>query len=154
MAPFFRGGNRVLGEGAWYAPWGIRRRPRQYPTNPFFWIEHFPMEHKAKFIPSEEDAKKVLNGAQGAGKIYLVVLAETGARPGEARELKWDNPGDSHLVLFTRKKRGGHLTPRRVPVPRELVESLRELRACNPDAIYVFKIPPNTAHFGEQGIYC
>jgi len=126
-------------QAAWNAPWGHRRGPREYPTNPFAWTDRFPIDKKAKYIPSIEDAKKVIDAATGLGKIYLTLMLETGARPSEARTTKWEDVGEGHVILYTRKKKGGHLTPRRIPIPDELSLALQGLRTFNPDAVYVFQ---------------
>jgi integrase len=126
-------------QATWNAPWGRRRGPREYPNNPFAWIDRFPIEKKAKYIPSVSEAQKVLDAAFGLGKTYLRMMAETGARPSEARTLKWQDVGDGHVILYTRKKKGGDLTPRRIPISEGLARILRGFRFFNPSDIYVFQ---------------
>ena len=123
----------------WNSPWGRKRGPREYPVNPFSWSDRFPIEKKAIFIPSVEDAEKVLGAASGLGKIYLSIMVETGARPGEARNLKWEDVGAGHVILYTRKKIGGNLTPRRVPISEDLSLALKGSRTFHPDDVYVFQ---------------
>ena len=57
---------------------------------------------------------------------YLVAIKETMARMGEINRLTWDDVDfDSKtVVLYTRKKRGGHLTPRKVPMTTRLYSML------------------------------
>jgi integrase len=42
-------------------------------------------------------------------------------RLGEINRLTWNDVDleDKYVVLYTRKKRGGHLTPRKVPIPEK-----------------------------------
>lgn len=53
---------------------------------------------------------------------YLWTIVETMGRVGEINRLTWDDVDlDRRTVsLYTRKKRGGHLTPRRVPMTQRL----------------------------------
>ena len=43
-------------------------------------------------------------------------------RISEINRLTWNdvNLEDKYVVLYTRKKRGGHLTPRKVPMPEKI----------------------------------
>jgi len=51
------------------------------------------------------------------------------ARVGEVNRLTWDdvNLEARYVVLYTRKKKGGHLTPRKIPMTRRLFEILSRL---------------------------
>ena len=128
-------------QSAWNAPWGRRRAIREYPSNPFFLVDRFPVEHRGIFIPSETDANKILEISTGEAGLYLHLLAETGARPGEAAVLRFSDVTNTHVTLYTRKKTGGSLTPRKVPIPKELAESIRGLQLFNPDRKYLFQRP-------------
>jgi integrase len=48
------------------------------------------------------------------------------ARVGEVNRLTWDdvNLERKYVVLYTRKKRGGHLTPRKVPMTQKIFDIL------------------------------
>jgi integrase len=50
------------------------------------------------------------------------------ARVSEINRLKWDDVslGEGYLVLYTRKKKGGHLTPRKVPLTKRLADILQK----------------------------
>ena len=57
---------------------------------------------------------------------YLWTIKETMARVSEVNRLTWEDvdfQGRS-VVLYTRKKKGGHLTPRRVPMTDRLYQFL------------------------------
>lgn len=129
----------VAFQSAWNAPWGRRRGPREYAVNPFSYIERFPIEKGAKYIPPINAAQQVIDSAKGPGKIYLRLMAETGARPSEARCLRWQDVGEDHVILYTRKKRGGDLTPRKVPITESLAKDLAAMRTFSPEDIYVFQ---------------
>jgi integrase len=48
------------------------------------------------------------------------------ARVGEINRLTWDdvNLEERYVILYTRKKKGGHLTPRKIPMTQRLHEIL------------------------------
>jgi len=52
-------------------------------------------------------------------------------RMSEINRLTWQdvNLEESNVVLYTRKKRGGHLTPRKVPMPKKLQQILSHRHA-------------------------
>ena len=54
---------------------------------------------------------------------YLWTIRDTLARVSEVNRLTWDdvNLEQRYVVLYTRKKRGGHLTPRKVPLTDRLL---------------------------------
>ncbi|MBF0243250.1 MAG: site-specific integrase [Desulfamplus sp.] len=47
----------------------------------------------------------------------------------EISRLEWKdiNLDEKHLVLYTRKKKGGHLTPRRIPLNQKLFQILSKM---------------------------
>lgn len=49
-------------------------------------------------------------------------IALTMGSMGEINRLTWEdvNLEEHYVVLYTRKKRGGHLTPRKIPMPEKL----------------------------------
>jgi integrase len=70
-----------------------------------------------------------------------VAISDTMARVSEINRLKWDdvNLDEGYLVLYTRKKRGGHLTPRKVPLTKRLAEILQKrLKARKKSNPWVF----------------
>ncbi len=130
-------------QAAYNCPWGTRRAERKYPYNPFALTERFSVEHKGIFLPSDAQVKKVIKSAQGEGKLFLEFLKETGARPGEGLNTMWTDLSIHQkpysVTLYTRKKKGGSRTPRRILIERELARKLRKWRNENPQTVFVFQ---------------
>ena len=59
-------------------------------------------------------------------EIDSLALRETMARVSEVNRLTWDDVSleERYVILYTRKKRGGHLTPRKVPMTERLLSIL------------------------------
>ncbi|MEW5802081.1 MAG: site-specific integrase [bacterium] len=89
-------------------------------------ITFLPIEKKMKYIPSKEDILKVILAADPDTQDYLWTIIETLARVSEINRLTWNeiNFEDRYVVLYTRKKKGGHLTPRKVPMTNRLYKVL------------------------------
>ena len=113
---------------AFNCPWESKRLPRDYPQNPFA-VPLFPVEKAPPYVPPDADVLACLRAADGEKGLFLRFLAETASRQGEARRLRLtDLEQDRGLVvLYTRKKRGGHLTPRRLPMEKGLISGLLAL---------------------------
>jgi integrase len=94
--------------------------------NPLDGIGFFPMEKRIKTVPSPEDIDKVIAVADPETQDYLWVIRETMGRISEINRLEWKdvNLNDRYVVLYTRKKKGGHLTPRKIPMTSKLYEVL------------------------------
>jgi integrase len=94
--------------------------------NPTQGIEFLPTEKKSRYVPPSQDVDKMIDVADPDTQDYLWVLRETMARVGEINSLTWN---DVHIEaryveLSTRKKKGGHLTPRKVPMTDKLFDVL------------------------------
>ena len=108
-------------------------------TNPTQGLEFMPVEKKIKYIPIKEDVAKVLLAADPDTQDYLFAIKETMARMGEINRLIWDDVDFEHktVVLYTRMKKGGHLTPRKIPMTTRLYDMLdkryknRDITQCN-----------------------
>jgi integrase len=85
-------------------------------------MDFFPEKKKLKYIPSPEDVDKVIASAGIDVQDYLWAIKDTAARMGEINRLTWEdvNLEQRYVVLYTRKKKGGHLTPRKVPMAQRL----------------------------------
>ena len=111
--------------------------------NPTEGIESLPVEKKVKYIPPLEDIFKVIAAAEPDTQDYLWTIRETMARVSEINHLTWDDVDleERCLILrgYTRKKRGGHLTPRKVPMTERLYKLLsRRYAAKKPRMSWVF----------------
>jgi len=119
--------------------YGIRKK--LIVTNPTEGLDFFPIEKKIKYVPSNEDIDKVIAVADPDTQDYLWTIRETMARVSEINQLLWEdvNLEAQFIILYTRKKRGGHLTPRKVPMTKKLYEVLK-LRSerRNPNKPWVF----------------
>jgi len=96
-------------------------------ANPTDDLDFLPVEKKLKHIPSPNEIDKLIAAVKTEDMAdYLWAVRETLARVGEINQLTWDDVSlrDRYVVLYTRKKRGGHLTPRKVPMTRKLFEVL------------------------------
>ena len=95
-------------------------------VNPTQGLEFMPEAKKIKYIPSKEDVAKVLLAAEPDTQDYLVAIQETLARMGEINRLTWEDVDLDRktVVLYTRKKKGGHLTPRKVPMTTKVYNML------------------------------
>ena len=104
--------------------YGIRKK--LIACNPTEGLEFFPVEKKVKFVPTNGDINKVIAAANPDTQDYLWVIRETMARVSEVNRFTRDdvNLAAQFVILYTRKKRGGHLTPRKVPMTQKLHEVL------------------------------
>ena len=95
----------------------------------------FPVDKKIKYVPPAIDLDRVIDSADQDTQDYLWPIRETMARVGEINRLKWDdvNLEAGYVVLYTRKKAGGNLTPRKIPMTGMLHEVLSR-RYQNRDA--------------------
>ena len=89
-------------------------------------ISYLPIEKRVKYIPSTQDVLKVIMSADPDTQDYLWTLKETLGRISEINRLTWTdvNFNDRSVILYTRKKQGGHLTPRKVPMTKRLYDVL------------------------------
>lgn len=103
---------------------GIKKR--WILTNPTQSISFLPVEKKVKYIPPKENVLRVIITAAPDTQDYLWTIIYTMGRISEINRLTWKdvNFDDRYIVLHTRKKKGGHLTPRKVPMPQKLYEIL------------------------------
>ena len=96
-------------------------------SNPTKGIEFFPIEKPVKYIPPQQDIDKILALADEDTRDYISAVLETLARVSEINRLQWRdvNLEERYVVLYTRKRRGGHLTPRKIPLTQTLFSILK-----------------------------
>ena len=89
-------------------------------------IAFFPEDKSLKYCPPVQDLEKVVALADQDTQDYLNTLQDTMARVGEVNNLLWDDVDltNGFLALYTRKKKGGHRTPRKIPLTKRLYEIL------------------------------
>ena len=94
--------------------------------NPTRGIDFFPVEKRIKYIPPKEDVLRVIMAADPDTQDYLWTIALTMGRMGEINRLTWQdvNFQSRCVILYTRKKKGGHLTPRQIPMTEKLYDLL------------------------------
>lgn len=103
-------------------------RKKFISNNPTEGLDFFPVEKKVKYVPETEDIDKVIGVADPNTQDYLWTIRETMARVNEINQLCWKdvNLDARFIILYTRKKRGGHLTPRKVPMTQKIYEVLKQ----------------------------
>jgi len=110
-------------------------------NNPTDNIDFFPVEMTIKYIPSNEDIDNVIAVANADTQDYLWTIRETMARVNEINQFLWDdvNFEGRFVILYTRKKKGGHRTPRKVPMTEKLYQVLKHrYEHRDPDKPWVF----------------
>lgn len=97
--------------------------------NPTDRIEKYPVEKRFKYVPPQKDIDKVFMAAKPEDRDYLWAVRDTLARVNEINSLTWDDVDfeDGTVTLYTRKKRGGNLTPRKVSMTNRLEKILRRM---------------------------
>lgn len=108
------------------AAFNFGKKKKYIRENPLNGLAFFSEEKRLKYVPPPEDIDKVIELAVQDSQDYLLTIRDTMARVSEVNRLTWDDVNLEHrfLVLYTRKKRGGHLTPRKVPLTQRLYEIL------------------------------
>ena len=109
------------------ATFNYGKRKKYITNDPTDGIEFLPTEKKAKkFVPEPEEIDKVIAIAKPVTQDYLWTIRETMGRVSEINSLTWGEVDFQQrtVTLYTRKKKGGHLTPRKVPMTNRLFEIL------------------------------
>jgi integrase len=110
------------------ATFNFGKKKRLILFNPMDGIECFPLKKTIRYIPPIEDIDRVISVAKPDIQDYLWAIRDTMARVGEINRLTWDDvvfEGETgYVVLYTRKKKGGSLTPRKVNMTQRLYDIL------------------------------
>ena len=111
------------------ATFNFGKKRKLNSNDPTSGISFFPVEKRIKYVPPAEDIDKVISCAAPDVQDYLWAIRDTMARVDEINRLTWDDVffegATGYVVLYTRKKKGGHLTPRKVAMTQRLCEILK-----------------------------
>ncbi|MBF0380577.1 MAG: site-specific integrase [Magnetococcales bacterium] len=108
------------------ATFNFAKKRKWVLDNPLDDMDFLPVEKRIKYVPSAEDVDRVIAAADPDTQDYLWTIRETMARVSEINQLTWDDVdlNGRFIILYTRKKKGGHLTPRKIPMTGKLFEVL------------------------------
>lgn len=118
---------------------GIERNMLMH--NPTKGIKPYPVAKKRKYIPPEEDIRKVFAAAEPDDRIYLLIVAHTLGRVTTVNNLRWEDVHftENYVSLYTRKSKNSDLKEIKVPMNRVLrqcftvIEKIGEYVLTNPD---------------------
>jgi len=119
--------------------WGIKMK--KITVNPLEGFEPYTVEEKELSPPPLEDILKVIEVADDDTKDYLWTVVDTMGRISEINRLKWADVDfkAKTITLRTRKKKGGNLTPRKIPLTRRLWTVLKKrYDQCDKSIPWVF----------------
>jgi len=126
------------------ALWSDLVRDNLVPHNPWRNINLVPEEEPLKQVPTPKEVAAILLAAQGWEQDFLNLLLLTAARPGEIRNLRWDdvNFQRNTLLLWTRKRKGGRRQSRPIPLSETLNQILtRRWKARESGQEHIFCAP-------------
>ena len=117
--------NRDLKEFNALYNWCIRQE--LFLKNPCINIQKYPEKPKVKYVPPEEDIKKVIMAADPDDMDLIQVIYYIAGRISEVLNLKWEDINFEHnwIRLWTRKRRGGELQEDKLPISSELYRILQ-----------------------------
>ncbi|MCL5423385.1 MAG: tyrosine-type recombinase/integrase [Nitrospirae bacterium] len=95
--------------------------------NPAAKIKKFPVAKARKYIPEQDDIKKVIRVAGPIDRLYLLVIAHTLGRITAVNRLRWEDITPSHITLYTRKARNSDLKAITIPMNRVLSETIKQI---------------------------
>ena len=106
--------------------WG-RKYLEHFPLagNPFRAVDKFPVTRKPRYVPPEEDFRKVLEIAEGQDRVMLLALSHLAARRGEIFRMTWQDLDfkNSQVRLWTRKTADGSMRADWVPMTDQLKQA-------------------------------
>lgn len=115
---------------------GVERR--WLTENPVKGIKMYSVQKAKRYIPSEDDIRKVIHTAESNDRLYLLVIAHTLGRITAVNQLKWEDIKDGHISLYTRKARNSDLKEIKIPMNEVLREALSKIEKSGE---YVFVNP-------------
>lgn len=103
--------------------------------NPMDGVSFLPVEKRIKYTPPVEHIDRILAVASKDVQDYIWTIRESMGRVSEINRLTWDDVDlkGGYITLYTRKKSGGHLTPRKVWMTQKLYSILSERFANRAD---------------------
>jgi len=134
------------------ATFNYGKKRKLIQDNPLDGIDFLPVEKLLRHVPSPADVDKVIAAADTEIQDYLWTIRETLGRMSEINRLKWTdvNLEERYVVLYTRKKKGGNLTPRRIPMTQTLLDVLtRRHGRREPNQPWVFWHTYRSSKTGE-----
>jgi len=117
--------NRNLKELKALYNWCIRQE--LFLQNPCINIQRYPEKPKVRYVPHEEDIKKVIMAADPDDMDLIKIIYHTAGRISEVLNLKWEDINFEHnrIRLWTRKRVGGELQEDKLPMSDELCRILK-----------------------------
>jgi integrase len=90
--------------------------------SPCWNLEKLPEEPARKAVPTEEEFVRIMLAANSEQRTLLIILKNTLARIDEILRLRWEdvNFEGRYVALWTRKRKGGNLEARYIPMNDEL----------------------------------
>ena len=119
----------------------LKKKKPCIKDNPTDGVKFLSEGKKSRYVPPPEDIDKVMALANEDQQDYLWTIRDTMARSVEVNRLTWEDVSfkERYVLLHTRKKKGGHLTPRKVPMTNRLFKTLsRRYAERDPDKSWVF----------------
>jgi integrase len=94
--------------------------------SPCWGLDKLPEEAKRKQIPTQEEFLRILAASGPNERPLLIILTHTLARIDEILRLTWDDVNFERktVALWTRKRKGGNLEPRIIPMNDDLYKTL------------------------------
>ena len=123
------------------ATFNFGKKKRWIKENPTEAITFLPQGKKVRYVPPLEDIHKIIALADRDTQDYLWAIRDTIGRSVEINRLTWDDVDFKQrcVTLWTRKKKGGNMSPRKVPMTRRLFEILSRRHAeRDPEKPWVF----------------
>jgi len=105
---------------------------------------------KLPWIPLENEVDQLIAGCSPRIATFLQLLKETGARPGEAWNLKWKEIDYKRKVVYIQNPEKGS-KPRMLTISSKLIAMFKTLQSKS-ESIYVFKSRPDMLlkHFAHN----
>ena len=120
-------------------------------SNPVRLVEEMPYDQPKKYVPPIEDINAILLVA-GSYRDMLDCFLYSVARKSEIFGLTWEDIDfeDRIVRLWTRKRRGGNLEARYIPISRPLEAILKRLHASKHKGVsYLFTSPRTGTRFAH-----